>query len=126
MKFFLCFQKAFRASKWLRVAQVIRAGRPQLRCRHSSGYTVRPLPCLSCCRVPGGLCTESGKPLGSRIPRCRPGGDTRRPFLVGHVGEETDPECWEDEAGWVGQGWRRGAEEGAWVGGGPGGLLPGR
>lgn len=37
---------------------------------------------------------------------------------MGHVGEETHPECWEDEAGWVGQGMEQGAEEGAWVCGG--------
>lgn len=117
MKFFLCFQKDFRASKWVQVTQVIRAGRPQLRRCQSSGRTVEPPSGSSWCRVPGGLCTESGMPLGPRIPRCRPGGDTCRPFLAGHVGEETRPECWEDGAGWVGQGMEQGAEEGAWVGG---------
>lgn len=34
---------------------------------------------------------------------------------MGHVGDETHPECWEDETGWVGQGMEQGAEEGAWV-----------
>lgn len=62
MKFFLCFQKDFRASKRLQVTQVIRAGRPQ-----SPGRTVKPPSGLSRCRVPGGLCTVWDAP-GAQDP----------------------------------------------------------